>query len=332
MLLVQKDACESELYNLMHSYLHYTCRLQRQKGGIVPKGRRRGVKLTHKKLLKQDDWPEWEASETKQLDQYEKQQMFSSPCPLLPHANMLPFLWMYLIKDDGTKKAKCVCNGAPSKGTVTLGPTYAGSLDQTGARVFWSVAAMRNLKVYGTDVSNAFTEAPPPVAPLYITVDHQYRQWYKRNGKGDIPEGYVLKVKRALQGHPEAACLWSVLIDKLIKEKLGLQATTHKPCLYSGKYKGSEVLFLRQVDNFTIACSDESIAKDMIAKINSFMSVQIKYLGLLTRYNGVDVDQCKEYIKIYNTTYIDKILHGHRTWIEDKPCHTLPILIVNVNE
>jgi hypothetical protein len=251
--------------------------------------------------------------------------MFSSPCPLPPHANVLPFLWTYLIKDDGTKKARCVCNGAPSKGTVMLGPTYAGSLDQTGARVFWSVAAMKNLKVYGADVSNAFAEAPPPVAPLYITVDHQYRQWYKTKGKGDIPEGYVLKVKRALQGHPEAARLWSVLIDKLIKEKLGLRATTHEPCLYSGKYNGSEVLFLRQVDDFAIACSDESIAKDMIAKINSFMSVQIKYLGLLTRYNGVDVDQRKEYIKIYNTTYIDKILHGHRTWIEDKPCHTLPI-------
>jgi dUTP pyrophosphatase len=300
-------------------------RMQRTHGGIIPKSRRRGAKLTRKKLMKQDDWPDWEASEANQLDQYEKQKMFSSPCPLPPHANVLPFLWTYLVKDDGTKKARCVCNGAPSKGTVTLGPTYAGSLDQTGSRIFWSVAAMKNLKVYGADVSNAFAEAPPPVAPLYITIDHQYRQWYKRKGKGDIPEGYVLKVKRALQGHPEAARLWSVLIDKLIKEKLGLRATTHEPCLYSGKYKDSNVLFLRQVDDFAIACKDESIAKDMIAKINSYMSVQIKYLGLLTRYNGVDVDQRKEYIKIYNTKYIDKILHGHKTWLQEKPCHTLPI-------
>jgi hypothetical protein len=134
-----------------------------------------------------------------------------------------------------------------------------------------------------------------------------------------------LKVKRALQGHPEAARLWSVLIDKLIKEKLGLIATTHEPCLYSGKYNDSNVLFLRQVEDFAIACKDENIAKEMIAKINSYMSVQIKYLGLLTRYNGVDVDQRKEYIKIYNTTYVDKILNGHKTWLQEKPCHTLPI-------
>jgi hypothetical protein len=118
--------------------------MQRATGGIVPKSRRWGAKLTRKKLLKQEDWSDWEASETKQLDQYKKQNMFSVPCPLPPHANVLTFLWTYLVKDNGTKKARCVCNGVPSKGTVTLGPTYAGSLDQTGARIFWSVAAMNN--------------------------------------------------------------------------------------------------------------------------------------------------------------------------------------------
>jgi hypothetical protein len=146
--------------------------------GIVPKGRRRGAKLTRRKLLKQADWTDWAESERLQLDQYDKQGMFEKPCPLPDGANVLQFLWTYMLKDDGRKKARCVCNGAPSKGTVTLGPTYAGSLDQTGARIFWAAAAQRNLKVYGADVSNAFAEAPPPVAPLYMEVDEQYRNWW----------------------------------------------------------------------------------------------------------------------------------------------------------
>ena len=300
--------------------------IRRLKGGIVPKGRQRGAKLTRRKLMQRDDWPEWEKSEVKQLDQYYKQQMFSEPMPLPPHANVLPFLWTYIIKDDKTKKARCVCNGAPSKGTVTLGPTYAGSLDQTGARIFWATAALRNLKVYGADVSNAFAEAPPPVAPLYITIDRQYKQWYENKFKKKIPDGHVVKVRRALQGHPEAARLWSQLIDKLLREKLHLKPTTHEPCLYSGKYDNTDVLFLRQVDDFAIACPEEKIAKGMIDEINNYMSVQIKYLGLLTRYNGVDVDQRREYIQIYNTTYIDKILKGHKkSWMRDSHCHHQPI-------
>ena len=85
-------------------------------------------------------------------------------------------------------------------------------------------------------------------------------------------------------------------------------------------------MFLRQVDDFAIACTDEAIAKSIIGQINTHMSVQIKYLGLLTRYNGVDVNQTREYIHIYNSTYINKILAGHSSWFKKQtPCHTFPI-------
>ena len=101
--------------------------------------------------------------------------------------------------------------------------------------------------------------------------------------------------------------------------------TSHEPCLYSGTYNGKKIYFLRQVDDFAIACEDESIAKAIIAEINSHMSVDIKYLGLVTRFNGVDILQTKEYIKVHGTTYIDRLCAGHTAWMVDKHCHTLPI-------
>ena len=63
-------------------------------------------------------------------------------------------------------------------GTVTLGETYAASLDQTAGRVFWATAVLRNLVVIGADASNAFAEAPPPIAPLYVTIDKPFREWW----------------------------------------------------------------------------------------------------------------------------------------------------------
>ena len=78
--------------------------IHKLQAGIIPKGRRRGARLTCKKLQKQDDWDDWAASETKQLDQYETQEMFSEPCPLPKNANVLPFLWTYLIKDEVLKR------------------------------------------------------------------------------------------------------------------------------------------------------------------------------------------------------------------------------------
>ena len=80
--------------------------------------------LTSATLMKQKDWPDWDQSEFLQLNQYETQQMFSSPGPIpldIKDYSILPMIWIYLVKTDGRKKARCVANGAPHlKGTITL--------------------------------------------------------------------------------------------------------------------------------------------------------------------------------------------------------------------
>ena len=94
-------------------------------------------KLTRRKLQKlpESEWIQWRDSEFLQLDQYEQQGTFGEPQPRPMGCNCLPLLWTYLIKDDDRKKARC--NGSPSKkGTVTLGHTYASSLDHNGSRIF----------------------------------------------------------------------------------------------------------------------------------------------------------------------------------------------------
>jgi hypothetical protein len=176
-------------------------------------------KLTRRILKERSDWLDWKNSEFKQLDQYKAQQTFGQPQQLPHNANVLPLIWTYLIKDCGTKKARCCCNRSPKvKGTVTLGETYAGSLDQTGSRIFGAATAINNFITIGADASNTFAEAPPPKEPLYVTIDQQYRDWYMERypDKPPIPKHYVLPVKGALQGHPESPRLWAQLIDKII--------------------------------------------------------------------------------------------------------------------
>ena len=102
--------------------------------------------LTRTKLIKQDDWKQWESAEKDQLDLYETQKMFSKPTKL-PNQhgiNVLAMIWVYLIKTCGRKKARCVANGNPhQKGSVTLANTYAACLEQAGARIFWATCAAK---------------------------------------------------------------------------------------------------------------------------------------------------------------------------------------------
>ena len=70
-------------------------------------------KLTRQKLLDQDDWKDWESSEHLQLDQYEKQFIFGTPCKPTKKSAVFNLIWTYLIKkEDGRKKARCTCNGS----------------------------------------------------------------------------------------------------------------------------------------------------------------------------------------------------------------------------
>ena len=95
--------------------------------------------------------------------------------------------------------------------------------------------------------------------------------------------------------------------------------------MYSGHYKSKYIYFLRQVNDFDIACNDEYIAKSIIVAIKSRISVDIKYLGLVAWFNDVDILHTKEYINIHGSTYINKILEDHKTWMQLRYCHTLLI-------
>ena len=150
-----------------------------------------------------------------------------------------------------------------------------------------------------------------------------------------MPDDYVLKVKKALQGHPESPRLWATLINKIITQ-LNLKPCTHEPNLYyTDNYNGTKkrVLFLRQVDDFAIACEDRSTAATVINDINSKIYIDVKELGMIERFNGVDVEQRKEYIKLHNKTYISKLIQQH-PWLKNDsdPIHTHPLPMNPANQ
>ena len=260
------------------------------------------------------------------MDLYETQGMFSQPTKL-PNEhgiNVLAMIWVYLVKTCGRKKARCVANGNPRlRGSITLANTYAACLEQAGARIFWSVCAIKNKKVYVADMSNTFAEAPAPNAPLYLKVDQVYKNWWA-NKTGETLEGdYYIKVQHAIQGHPEAPRLWQLFIDD-IHMQIGFQLPTHEPCVYrlSQEKFGEGIFLLRQVDDFALGCDSEAIAEAIWKLIDKEMPAPLKREGLISRFNGIDIKQTRDYIKVHCETYISKILqqkHFDLTTTSNKP-------------
>ena len=82
---------------------------------------------------------------------------------------------------------------------------------------------------------------------------------------------------------------------------------------------------MRQVDDFAIACELPEVAQQVINDIDAKMSIKIKELGQVTQYNGVDVLQTRDYIKIYNNTYTSKIINNHKWLQQDTKMGEFPV-------
>jgi hypothetical protein len=280
----------------------------------------RVMKLTRGKLLKQPDWSEWQDSEYLQLNQYYDQGMFGAPQWVDKDASVFHTVWTYAVKAlDRRKKARFACDGSPRSGQARiLDETYANCVDQTSSRLFYAIAAAENLLIYGADVSNAFAEAPPPKQGFYIYPDRAFNEWWVNHKKQPpLEDGMVIPILSAMQGHPESPRLWEKHADAILKE-IGLTPTTHEPCLYSGNIDGTRVIFKRQVDDFAVATPDERTATILLDMIDDKLTIPMKRQGFLDMYNGIDVMQTRDYIKISSKSFIEKICEKYlNTWMQN---------------
>jgi len=131
-----------------------------------------------------------------------------------------------------------------------------------------------------------------------------------------LDKDLVLPVLRALQGHPEEARLWEEHIS-VILEKVGSKNTTHEKNICTGKFFGEKVPSVRQVDDFTLGCHEESAAKSVHADIGTKLTLHneaeapFECLGLVDSFDGHDVLQTRDCIKLSAESCIRRLLKAH---------------------
>jgi hypothetical protein len=76
-------------------------------------------------------------------------------------------------------------------------------------------------------------------------------------------------------------------------------------------------MILRQVDDFSVSADTQAECKATIANIGAHLQVPLNDLGIIRKFNGVNILQSKWYIKISCEDYLLKILLKHN-WQELK--------------
>ena len=185
--------------------------------------------------------------------------------------------------------------------------------------MFLVISALKNYCIYGGDATDAYAHSPADFArPTFVSIDDQYFDWYEKKYGKRLDRKKVLPVLKAIQGHPESGRIWEEYINNILASpELGFTNTTHDRCIFRATFKGHEVYLLKQVDDMAISSPNEEIAKEIFDIIGRKLQLRhessppFEYLGLINDFNGIDVNQCKEYIEIACPKYIDRILRSH---------------------
>ena len=275
--------------------------------------------FTYRKLqtLPIHQWLAWRDGFDEQLDDHYAKRTFGDGVPIdkPPGATVLRPQWAQVIKKESNRrKCRLCCDGSKRAAPEihAFAETYASCIEQPCLRAFYAIAAVKGFVITGADCTNAYANAPSPTKECYLLVDDAYIDWYTRRFPNrPVPRrGQVLPIQKALQGHPEAGALWEKHIVSILLQ-LGFRATTHERNLYFGVFNGEPVYAARQVDDFAFASKHQSTALDIIERIRGF-NVEIRREGdICRRFNGVDVDQTRNYIRIHCKSYIARVLASH---------------------
>jgi hypothetical protein len=267
--------------------------------------------FTRRQLMAQDDFQDWLHAEFKQLDRHEEDGMFGDPCPRPYLAIILRSIWSYSLKWNGEKKARHCCDGRPLRDDRfrRLESVYTACISQVGMKLFVALAALLNYVILDLDAVNAFGQAGSLYDIIYLEIDQQYRDWYKNRKGKDIPMGWVLPVKGSLQGHPDSGEIWQTRVNEVL-QMYKFETTTHEPCLYRGTFKGKQILICRQIDDMLIAGEDMTVLKDFASELSKHLKITVGDKPS-THYNGIDILQAREGIKISCATYIRKLQKAH---------------------
>ena len=286
---------------------------------VTPEERALGT-FTRRKLKTLPTWSLWHLAEKKQLDQFERLGMYGKPCRPPKGAIILRSHWQYRVKTSGKRRSRQCCDGSARAAPRlhAMAETYASCIEQPVFRLFLALSASLNYLLFGGDAQDAFAHSPAPTVPTFVSIDDAYSDWYFDKYGICLEKGMVLPVLHALQGHPEAARLWEEHINTILNDpEFGFKSTTHEKNIYSATIKGVPVLLCRQVDDFAIATPDPEIARYIYERIGQKLQLpgetEPPFVdeGLVDSFNGVDILQTRDYIKLSCSTYIRRLLAAH---------------------
>ena len=166
-------------------------------GVQVPRSHRDAMEMDTK-----NDNELWSTSERVELGQLEEYEVFedlghkSDPTARAPEGyKRIPYHMVFAVKHDGRRKSRLVAGGHLTE--VPTESVYSSVVSLRGVRIVIFLAELNELKIWQTDVGNAYLEAKTD-EKVYVIAGPEFGE----------KEGHVFVIKKALYGLKSSGLRW----------------------------------------------------------------------------------------------------------------------------
>lgn len=205
--------------------------------------------------------------------------------------------WVFKVKKDehGKEifKARLVAQGFTQRFGIDYDEVFAPVTRDTTFRLLLSVAGTRNYIVSQYDIKTAFLNGK-----LEEEIYLQQPPGFRRGDK-------VYRLKKSLYGLKQAANVWNKTLHESLIRNGCTQNETDK-CLYKKEQNGMVCYIIIHVDDMLTATNNESFNLELMNNIGR--DFELKCLGKVRHYLGINVENILGDYYISQTEHIDKII------------------------
>jgi Reverse transcriptase (RNA-dependent DNA polymerase) len=206
--------------------------------------------------------------------------------------------WVYKIKKNDDKsiqyKSRFVARGFEQIYGLNYEETFAAVIKPMSYKTIIALAAIFSWYIYKIDMKSAFSQGD---------LDEEV---YIRQPEGFEDPQYpnkVLRLNKALYGLKQSAKIWYDTLSTYLKGFQFMQLDSDY-CIYQNKAKNTFLLVY--VDDIAIIGPDIDYINLTIKKLSN--KFELKNLGPIKTYLGVEIEQKNDYISLSQKDYIIKIL------------------------
>lgn len=184
--------------------------------------------------------PEWEAAINKERGKFEINNCLEE----VPYINqhLVPMMWLFNIKTDGTKKARLVGRGDMMIPWIDFDPNavYCGNVSASSIKIALIIAAQYKLIMRGGDLVGAYlVTLANPDYPVFIKTPQGYH----------IEKGNCIRAVGNLYGFPPAGQNFSKEFDKCVTQ-CGYKNTPWDPKLFHKWKDDKPLIIIAHSDDF----------------------------------------------------------------------------------